>query len=82
MYIKNSFIISLQSFYMLFGARTVTKSESSRLKTTQKYVFRKDLYFRITWLSANASLASSQYFLSKYSLLKEEIKRSVKIILY
>ena len=68
---------------MLFGARTVTKSESSRLKTTQKYVFRKDLYFRINWLSANAStgLAPSQYFLSKYSLLKEEIKRSVKIIL-
>lgn len=82
MYIKNSFIISSQSFYMIFGARTVTKSESSRLKTTQKYVFRKDLYFRITWLSANASLAPSQYFLSKYSLLKEEIKRSVKIILY
>ena len=66
---------------MLLGGRTVTKSESSRLKTTQKYVVRKDLYFRINWLSANASLAPSQYFLSKYSLLKEEIKRSVKRIL-
>ena len=60
---------------MLFGARTVTNSESSPLKTTQKYVFRKDLYFRITWLSANASLAPSQYFLSKYSLLKEQNKK-------
>ena len=65
---------------MLLGGRTITKSESSRLKTTQKYVFRKDLYFRINWLSANASLAPSQYFLSKYSLLEEEIKRSVKRI--
>ena len=79
MYIKNSFKFAI--FLHAFGARTVTKSESSRLKTTQKYVFRKDLCFRITWLSANASLAPSQYFLSKYSLLKEEIKRSVKIIL-
>ena len=66
---------------MLLGGHTVTESESSRLKTTRKYVFGKDLYFRINWLSANASLAPSQYFLSKYSLLKEEIKRSVKRIL-
>lgn len=60
---------------MLFGAHTVTESKSSRLKTTRKYVFRKELYFRINWLSANASLAPSQYFLSKYSLLKEQNKK-------